>query len=60
MAEDAANRVLVADFPQYRYGENWLNLGFQAGNEVVMKQMLGDVKGASPRTPRAPPPAGSP
>lgn len=49
MAEDAANRVLVADFPQYRYGENWLNLGFQAGNEVVMKQMLGDVKGAFPK-----------
>jgi hypothetical protein len=51
--------VLGGD-PWYRYGETYCDLGYQAGNEGVMKQMLSDVVKAFPNdtkgtpTPRVP------
>ena len=39
--------VLGGD-PWYRYGETYCDLGYQAGNEGVMKQMLSDVPKAFP------------
>ena len=54
---DATLKDVLGSRPEYRYGENFVNLGFQAGNEGVMKQVNADMSAAFPtdarRTPLA-------
>lgn len=49
MIADKVRDVLRADFPGYRYGEDYVNLGFQAGNESVMQQAKSDFRRTFPR-----------
>jgi hypothetical protein len=37
MIEDTITDVLVPEFPDYTYGEDYVNLGFKSGNEGVIK-----------------------
>ncbi len=41
--------VLAADFPQLKEGVDFVNLGFQAGNEAVMQQAKSDFPRTFPR-----------
>ena len=54
---DATLKDVLGGRPEYRYGENYVSLGFQAGNEGVMKQVNADMSAAFPtdarRTPLA-------
>ena len=48
LAEETIANVIRADFPQLREGVDFVNLGFQSGNEGVMKSVLGDFKRTFP------------
>ena len=37
MIDDSINNVIRADFPQLKYGTDYVNLGYKAGNEGVIK-----------------------
>ena len=50
MADDAIRRVITADYPALVEGRDYVNLGYQAGNEAVMKVMLTDFVKAFPKT----------
>ncbi len=50
MVTDTIKRVITADFPQMKEGVDYVNLGFQSGNEAVMKVMLTDFKKAFPKS----------
>jgi len=49
MIADKLREVVRADFPQLVEGQDWVNLGFQAGNEAVMTQAKSDFKRTFPR-----------
>ncbi|MCC6906332.1 MAG: hypothetical protein IT430_00195 [Phycisphaerales bacterium] len=44
MIDNAVNRIIKADFPELRYGEDYVNLGFKAGNEGVIKVIVTDLR----------------
>jgi len=48
LARETIDAVIHGDFPQMREGVDFVNLGYQAGNEGVMKVMLSDFKKAFP------------
>jgi len=50
MIDQTIKKVLRADFPQLQDGVDYVNLGFQAGNEQVMRVVLTDFKRAFPTT----------
>ena len=43
MIEENITKVIKADFPQLVYGEDYVNLGFKAGNEGVIKVIISDM-----------------
>jgi len=49
MLTDKIREVILADFPQLVEGTDWVNLGFQAGNEAIMTQAKSDFKRTFPR-----------
>ena len=44
MIKQAIDDVLVADFPEYTYGEDYVNLGYKAGDEGVIKVIVTDLE----------------
>lgn len=48
MIEEAVERVLVDDFPDYEYGVGYVNLGFKTGNEAVIKVITTDLRQTYP------------
>jgi hypothetical protein len=44
MVEDAVARVIKADFPELKYGDDWVNLGYKSGYEGVIKVIVTDLK----------------
>ncbi len=44
MIEDNIKKVILQDFPDLVYGEDYVNLGFKAGNEGVIKVIITDMK----------------
>lgn len=44
MIDDNIAKVIVPDFPDMVYGEDYVNLGFKAGNEGVIKVIITDIK----------------
>lgn len=55
MIQDAI-RVLEEEFPEkYTYGENYLNLGFRAGNEAVVRLIVNNLSQAAPLDTRGQP-----
>lgn len=49
MAQETIAKVIRADFPNLREGVDFVNLGFQAGSEGVMKVVLTDFTKAFPK-----------
>lgn len=47
MAQEALGLVM-ADFPEYEDGVDYVNLGYKAGNEAVIKLIVSDLKAAYP------------
>jgi hypothetical protein len=45
MIDDSIEQVIRADFPQFVYGEDYVNLGFKSGNEGVIKVIVTDLRG---------------
>jgi hypothetical protein len=52
MAERTIGQVIRQDFPDMREGVDFVNLGFQAGSEGLMKVTLTDLRKAFPRDAR--------
>ncbi len=50
LIEDTIKRVITADYPHLKEGVDFVNFGYQAGNEAVMKVMLTDFVKAFPKT----------
>lgn len=46
---DDMTRLLRQEFPELVYGEDYVNLGFQAGNEGVVKVIVSNLRGSFPR-----------
>jgi hypothetical protein len=46
---------VIGDDRQWRYGENWVDLGYQSGNEGVIKQMTTDLAKTYPNDSRGTP-----
>jgi hypothetical protein len=44
MIDDAITNIITADFPEMAYGEDYINLGFKAGNEGVIKVIVTDIR----------------
>ncbi len=44
MIDDVIDRVIVRDFPQMTYGEDYVNLGFKPGYEGVIKVVISNLK----------------
>jgi hypothetical protein len=44
MVQQTIRRVIAADYPHYRYGEEFVDLGFKAGNEAVIKVIVTDFR----------------
>jgi hypothetical protein len=44
MVQQNVRRVILADYPHYRYGEDYVDLGFKAGNEAVIKVIVTDFR----------------
>ena len=44
MIDDAINNVLKTEFPHYRYGIDYVNLGYKPGQEGVVKVIVTDLK----------------
>lgn len=44
MIDDAINKVIRKDFPHLEYGRDYLNLGFKAGNEGVIKVIVTNLR----------------
>lgn len=47
MADQSLARV-IAEFPEIRYGEDYVNLGYKSGAQAIMKQMGEDIHAAFP------------
>lgn len=44
MVEDTIQKVLLPDFPDYAYGEDYVNLGYKPGYEGVVKVIMTDLR----------------
>jgi hypothetical protein len=44
MIEESITKVIKADFPDYEYGRDYVNLGYKSGNEGVIKVIITDLK----------------
>ena len=44
MIDDAINKVIIPDFPDLKYGIDYVNLGFKPGNEGVIKVIVTDLR----------------
>lgn len=44
MIDDTIDSVIKADFPDYQYGRDYVNLGFKPGNEGVIKVIVSNIK----------------
>jgi hypothetical protein len=55
MASNSIQRTLLGYFPQYRYGEDYVELGFKAGNEGVIKLAVTDLVQVYPTDARGTP-----
>ena len=44
MVDDSITQVIKKDFPDLRYGEDYVNLGYKSGNEGVIKVIVTDLK----------------
>jgi len=44
MVEQNIRRVILEDFPHLRYGHDYVDLGFKAGNEAVIKVAVTDLR----------------
>jgi hypothetical protein len=44
MIDDTIAKVIKADFPTLKYGEDYMNLGFKPGNEGVIKVIVTDIR----------------
>lgn len=44
MIDDAIARVIKADFPHLKYGEDYMNIGFKPGYEGVIKVVVTDLR----------------
>ncbi|MCZ6836596.1 MAG: hypothetical protein O7G85_12540 [Planctomycetota bacterium] len=44
MIEDCIAKVIKPDFPDMKYGEDWVNLGYKSGYEGVIKVIVTDLK----------------
>lgn len=44
MVEDTIANVIGNDFPELRYGEDYVNLGYKSGHEAVIKVIVTDLK----------------
>ncbi len=60
MAQQTIAEVIREDYPALREGEDFVNMGFQAGNEAVMKLLLTDFAKAFPKDTRGEACAGIP
>lgn len=49
LVDRVAREVVEREYPDRRYGVDWVNLGYKAGNEAVMVLMGQGVKNAFPR-----------
>lgn len=44
MIDDNINKIILPDFPELVYGEDYVNLGFKAGNEGVINVIITEMK----------------
>jgi hypothetical protein len=44
MIEETIKEILQPEFPEYRYGEDYVNLGYKPGNEGAVAVALSDLK----------------
>jgi len=44
MIDDTIAKVIKPDFPELKYGEDYVNLGFKPGNEGVIKVIVTDLR----------------
>jgi len=44
MIDDSIANVIEADFPQFTYGEHYVNLGYKSGNEGVIKVIVTNLR----------------
>lgn len=44
MIDNNIDKIIRADFPEQQYGVDYVNLGFKAGNEGVIKVIITDLK----------------
>lgn len=44
-AQEIIDKVIKADYPNYRYGDDYVYLGYRTGNEVVIKTITTNLKG---------------
>ncbi len=44
MIDDSINNVLKTQFPDYKYGIDYVNLGYKPGYEGVVKVVVGNIK----------------
>ena len=44
MIDDAIKKVILPDFPDLKYGVDYVNLGFKPGNEGVIKVIVTDMR----------------
>jgi hypothetical protein len=44
ITDETIHRVIETEFPSYRYGEDYLNLGFKSGNQGLINVILTDMK----------------
>lgn len=44
ITDETIERVIKPEFPHYRYGEDYLNLGYKSGNQGLINVILTDLK----------------
>ena len=60
MIRSSTSKVLGAYYPDYEYGQDWVDLGFKAGNEAVIKTIVTDFRQIFPSDARGTPVAAIP
>ncbi|MHC4414172.1 MAG: hypothetical protein ACYS0G_02690 [Planctomycetota bacterium] len=48
MIDDSIDNVLKTEFPHYRYGEDYVNLGYKSGYEGVIKAVATNIRALYP------------
>ncbi len=44
IADETIHRVIETEFPDYRYGQDYVNIGYKSGNQGVINVILTDLK----------------